>query len=158
MQRAALAIVLTLTVPVTGAGVPAQRAATLLPMQSMRLDCTFTAAATGTWAGDQPVVRPQQDALLEFQIGNLDAAGGSADVMLGALTTATVMVVNGDSVHFLEPPGDGGTAITSVYAPAGDRRYRASHSRTAYYAYSGTGFTSTPEAEQYYGYCVPLLR
>jgi hypothetical protein len=122
--------------------------------QFTSLDCTFTAAATTTWPGSQPTVRTQQDTLLGLRIRHLDAAGGSAEVMLGALTTPTLLVANGDTMHFIEPPVGGETAITSIYAPAG-ARYRASHSRTTYYRYSGPGFTSTPQAEQYYGYCVP---
>ena len=157
-RHAGLVGLLSLAIFVAGIGVLARRPATLLPAQFTLLDCTFTAAATGTWTGGQPAVRGHQDAFLEFRIGNIDAAGGSADVMLGALTTPTSMVVNGDSVHFIEPPSNGEAAITSVYAPGGGTRFRASHSRTMYYGYSGPGFTSAPQAEQYYGYCVALLR
>jgi hypothetical protein len=95
---------------------------------------------------------------VELQIDNINAGASSADVMFGALATPALMIVNGTTLHFLEPPSGGETAITSVMAIDGVKRYRASYSRTAFYAYRGPGFTSTPQAEQHYGYCAPASR
>ncbi len=68
------------------------------------------------------------------------------------------MTVNDRLLHFIEPPANGETAITSVDTTSRARRFPASYSRTMFYAYSGPGFTSVPQAEQYYGYCVPTSR
>jgi hypothetical protein len=91
--------------------------------------------------------------MLEFRIGNIDSARGSADFMFGALTVPTLMTVNNSTFTFIVPPESGEIAITSVVVADRATRFRASYSRTAYYAYHGPGFTSMPQAEQYYGYC-----
>jgi hypothetical protein len=78
--------------------------------------------------------------------------------MLGALRVPTLMIAKDGLLHFIEPPANGETAITSVVTDGRTRRFPASYSRTTFYAYSGPGFTSVPQAEQFYGYCVPTAK
>ena len=120
-----------------------------------QLDCTFSSSVSATWntAGARAQVR--KGPVLEFRIEHIDAGGGSADLTLGALTVGALMTANAGLLHFIEPPTNGETAITSVDTTSRARRFPASYSRTMFYAYSGPGFTSAPLAEQYYGYCVP---
>jgi hypothetical protein len=138
-----------------GVCLSAARGAFAIEPRLTQLDCTFTSAASGTWTatGAQAQVRPRS--VLEFRFDHIDAERDTANRTVGALTVATLMTVKDGLVQFIEPPANGEMAITSVVMAGRARRFPASYSRTMFYAYSGPGFTSVPQAEQYYGYCVP---
>ena len=142
-----------LAICIGSALVSAQRKPAAPPARFTQLDCRLTTSAAATWDTSGPHVRRRKDPALEFRIGNIDSTRESADFMLGALTVPTLMNVNNSTFTFIEPPESGEIAIISVVVTNGATRFRASYSRTAYYAYNGPGFTSTPQAEQYYGYC-----
>ena len=136
----------------------AQSGAPALASRITQLDCTFTSSTSGTWDATGAQAQLQKRPALEFRIDHIDAARSSADVIRGALTVSTLLTAKDGLLHFIEPPANGETAITSVVTSIRAQRFPASYSRTMFYAYSGPGFTSAPQAEQYYGYCVPAPR
>jgi hypothetical protein len=123
-----------------------------------QLDCTFSVSAAMSWDGPQPRVEIRQAQTLEFRVASIDQGRGTAEFMYGALSIPSTTLVAGSIIHFIEPPANGAVALASVTVTSRQaKRFPAAYSRTEYYAYNGTGFASSPHAEQYYGYCVPTF-
>jgi hypothetical protein len=121
-----------------------------------QLDCRFTASASVRWQDGTPQADIDPASTLEFQLTNINTDRGTADYMYGAVSVPATVLSQGSALHFIAPPENGVVVMTSVTIPKGpSSKWRASYSRTAYYAFDGPGFRSTPRAEQRYGYCQP---
>jgi len=124
------------------------------------LDCTFTTSARVAW-DTRPAGRleSEQGTSLDLRLESADEGRGTVEVMYGATATPAVLVVGNSIMHVIQPPENGAMVLIAVDLTSGDaQRFRASYSRTDYYAYSGPGFVSVPRAVQHYGSCAAATR
>ncbi|HEX7079437.1 MAG TPA: hypothetical protein VF329_00285 [Gammaproteobacteria bacterium] len=116
-----------------------------------RVDCRFTALATGRWDGAEATAT-LGDADLETSFFDIDVNEGTAeaDSALGAMFI--VVRYSHGYLHFLEMSDAGPLHVTTVLAQETvDGRMKAVHTRHEYSPIELPGFTSRPE--MYVGDC-----
>ena len=116
-----------------------------------RIDCRFTALATGTWEGEVPsaAVTPVDIEAAFFDI-NVDEATAEAEGRFGA-TFIVVRYAHG-YLHFMQMSDAGPLHLTTVLAQeTSDGRLKAVQTRHEYSQTILPGFTSRPE--MYVGDC-----
>jgi hypothetical protein len=118
------------------------------------LNCTFATGAQVVWAKDGTIsVKVKEGAVLNVTIRKIDAADGTAELVSPNQAEGIVQVY-GWNMHILEASRSGRMLITTVFGREGrDKKLKAVHTRTDYLPIDLPGFTSEPEATQYYGEC-----
>jgi hypothetical protein len=116
-----------------------------------RVDCTFTALATGTWEGAKPQATITSTMLeASFHEINVDEGTAEAGSELGD-SFISVRYAMG-YLHFMQMSGSGPLYVTTVLAQeTTGGRMKAVHTRHEYTATILPGFTSRPE--MYVGDC-----
>lgn len=147
-------VLLVLRVPAAEPTQVTSRRTARLP--AVTFDCVFSASAGVVWTGAAPRVE-RTDTRLEVRITNVDLAGGTADLMYGAVTTHATVIVTGPVISVVQPPDSGSIVLASIDLTGRGPSFPATYSRTEYYAYSGPGFVSSPQATQSYGACIRQL-
>lgn len=116
-----------------------------------RIDCTFTAVATGTWEDDaaSAAVEPVE---LEASFFDIRASEGTAEAEGPFGATFIVVRYARDYLHFLQMSDAGPLHLTTVLAQeSADGRMKAVHTRHEYSPIELPGYTSRPE--MYVGDC-----
>lgn len=116
-----------------------------------RVDCRFTALATGDWTGEgaNVTVTDVEHKAAFFDI-DVDSGTAEAEGALGA-TFIVVRYARG-YLHFLQMGNAGPAHLTTVLAqPSSDGRFKAVQTRHEYSQIALPGFTSRPE--MYIGDC-----
>jgi len=116
-----------------------------------RVDCRFTALATGDWTGDGAEASVS-DAEHEAAFFDIDIDGGTAEADGDFGTTFIVVRYAHGYLHFMQMSDAGPLHLTTVLAQAsGSGRLKAVQTRHEYSAIALPGFTSRPE--MYVGDC-----
>lgn len=119
--------------------------------KATRVECKFTALATGDWKGGKPqaAVSP---ATLEAVFVDIDIDGGTAEAEGDLGESYIVVRYSQGYLHFMQMSTAGPLHITTVLAqPTSDGRMKAVQTRHEFSAVSLPGYTSRPE--MYIGDC-----
>ncbi|HEX5420063.1 MAG TPA: hypothetical protein VFY39_08690 [Gammaproteobacteria bacterium] len=116
-----------------------------------RIDCRFTALATGTWEGGSAhaAIKPVE---IEAVFFDIDVDGGTAEAKSDFGNKFIVVRYSHGYLHFMQLSEAGPLRVTTVIAeetPKG--RFKAVQSRHEYSAVALPGYTSRPE--MYVGDC-----
>ncbi|HEU4619251.1 MAG TPA: hypothetical protein VFV10_14520 [Gammaproteobacteria bacterium] len=119
--------------------------------KATRVDCTFTALATGNWDGAKPKATVSA-AKLETAFVDIDVDGGTAESAGDLGKTFIVVRYREGYLHFMEMSDSGPLRVTTVLAQeSANGRLKAVQTRHEYTAVSLPGYTSRPE--MYVGDC-----
>jgi hypothetical protein len=155
--------VVALSVPVGHALVRGQRGrrnrvpeASKLLESLKGLNCSFPAAASATWKGNEPqaqAIRLASPAVLTAF--DIDTQDGTAEMTGGNLRAPSRVTVKlaGSTLHFLDMGLDGAVGVLTVFArESHDSRLQAVYSRASY-AENGASAPDPPIMSQFYGDC-----
>lgn len=157
MNRLACAIIAAATaaaavLALAPAGASAQaRALEQRLSTATRVDCTFTALATGDWAGDGASASVSE-VTHEASFYDIDVDEGTAEAESPFGSSFIVVRYAQGYLHFMQMSNAGPLHLTTVLAQeSSDGRLKAVHTRHEYSQIALPGFTSRPE--MYVGDC-----
>ena len=151
-----VALGVTLALVTGGTALSAQTAAEANLKAITALKCTFSVSSRATWNKDgAPQATIRTTAVLNIQVKDIDALGGTAVVSTVSTGNDVNVQVSDKYLHFIEASRAGRLAMTTVFAEySTGTKLKAVHSRTDYLPIDlGPAFRSEPEVSFYAGEC-----